>query len=116
MDRAPGPNLASHHPEVSRRCRGGAASIHAKIAAMYARRRLAALSLMGLGLLCSIAGFVDTWGWAEIRGGTFASLVLAPSLLLAGWLLHDAARYAEGERRREAHRRRSSSNGSSEVR
>jgi hypothetical protein len=77
------------------------------MAGMYERRRSAALGLIGLSVVCAAVGVADSWGWADIPGGLFVGLVVAPNLLLAGSLVQSAARYAEGERRREAHRQSS---------
>lgn len=86
---------------------GGPTPIPVEISGTYARRRFASQLLMGLGVICSAVSVVHTWGWADIPGGMFAFTV-ATSLMLAGWMLLNAARYAEGERRREAHRGSSS--------
>lgn len=87
---------------------GKAAPIYVEVTGMYKRRRFAALCLMHLGAICATLSVVHTWGWADIPGGMIAFVVATP-LLLAGSMLLNAARYAEGERRREAHRRSSSS-------
>lgn len=81
---------------------------HANMTGMYERRRSAALWIMGLGVVCAALGVADIWGWADIPGGTFAGLVVAPLLVVAGSMLHKAARYAEGEHKRKAHRQSSS--------
>lgn len=86
---------------------GGPTPIPIEISRTYARRRFASRLLMGLGVICSAVSVVHTWGWADIPGGRFAFMVATP-FMLAGWMLLNAARYAEGERRREAHRRSSS--------
>ena len=85
---------------------GGPTPIPVEISGTYARRRFASQLLMGLGVICSAVSVVHTWGWADIPGGMI-TFVMGPNLLLAGWMLLNAARYAEGERRREAHRRSS---------